>query len=69
MNSYWCIKFVVCVRLLYGLNHTNVPLNLQILFHELLSLIVLGIEIGMKESLEKLKGIIGQLRLKEGISH
>ena len=28
---------------------------------------VLGIEIGMKESLEKLKEIIGRLRLKEGI--
>ena len=28
---------------------------------------MLGIEIGMKESLEKLKEIIGRLRLKEGI--
>ena len=27
---------------------------------------VLGIEIGMKEALEKLKEIIGRLRLKEG---
>ena len=28
--------------------------------------VLLGIEIGMKESLEKLKEIIGRLRLKEG---
>lgn len=42
---------------------------LHIYFLRLLLHIILGIEIGMKESLDKLKEIIGRLKLKEGISN